>query len=445
MAKAQSAAAMFFLTAVDTERLDIRGSRDPLGLVPIWGDFGRTVVENLTTPSNSVRGFTTLLLGLYFAERVSSGESDAAVVRLEAFLKFEQLAGFVRVVRNHDESMRGITQIKRRLAEEGERRIRIGAGRDLQILSNQKTYGLWGLFMMPAIASGLVVPKDTVLTSAARELVESEYLPCFERRGLGDGGALEGLLSKKSSELEPNGRHSKLFDSLAEILGKPIRKKEREVYKYHLVRGGQEAEKKCWQPRFVEVFERVLPASGAFDRASLDLVIAAMKSPADLPLRHQLERIRDLEMLLVASSNLFGFLQHRDNAKVRSVTGELKAKWGSGLRSLKSGAISEMRADFARVLGDSGAADRLVELGKSLHDGSFEKSIELAISHNKFIMHKRNGSQPWMAIASGKLDVAYRDDIEEGLLDPLAIASTWRSTFYINSLKSISDELRAVQ
>ena len=44
---------MFFLTAADTERLNIRGSRDPLGLVPIWGDFGRKVVENLTTASNS--------------------------------------------------------------------------------------------------------------------------------------------------------------------------------------------------------------------------------------------------------------------------------------------------------------------------------------------------------------------------------------------------------
>ena len=36
---------MFFFTAVDTERLNIRGSRDPLGFVPVWGDFGRKVVE----------------------------------------------------------------------------------------------------------------------------------------------------------------------------------------------------------------------------------------------------------------------------------------------------------------------------------------------------------------------------------------------------------------
>src|SRR4051812_13876213 len=101
---------MFFLTAADTERLNIRGSRDPLGLVPIWGDFGRKVVENLTGASNSARGFTTLLLGLHFAERVSAGEPDREALRLAAFLKFEQLAGFARFVRNKDAQIRGITQ-----------------------------------------------------------------------------------------------------------------------------------------------------------------------------------------------------------------------------------------------------------------------------------------------------------------------------------------------
>jgi hypothetical protein len=141
----------FFLTAVDTERLDIRGSRDPLGLVPIWGAFGRKVVENLTTASNSARGFTTLLLGLYFAERVSEGESDRHEIRLATFLKFEQLAGFARYIRNEDTAFRGITQVKRRWEDGNGRRITIGATQKLQILSNQKTYGLWGLFITPAV------------------------------------------------------------------------------------------------------------------------------------------------------------------------------------------------------------------------------------------------------------------------------------------------------
>ncbi len=77
-----------FLTDIDS-RAAIKGSRDPLGVQPIWTKLGRHVVGNLTTVSTSVRDFTTLLLGYYFAERVAEsggGDSDLAV-----FLKWEQL------------------------------------------------------------------------------------------------------------------------------------------------------------------------------------------------------------------------------------------------------------------------------------------------------------------------------------------------------------------
>ena len=209
---------MFFLTAVDTERLDIRGSRDPLGLVPIWGDFGRKVVENLTTASNSARGFTSLLLGLYFADKVSEARDDRDAVRLAAFLKFEQLVGFARYVVNQDTGMRGITQIKRRHADGEGGRIRIGAARELQILSNQKTYGLWGLYITPGIDSGLVVPKDLNLTPAANALVRELYLPLLQRNGKDETGTIEQIVTKSATEVEPAGRHKALFVALGDIM-----------------------------------------------------------------------------------------------------------------------------------------------------------------------------------------------------------------------------------
>jgi hypothetical protein len=52
---------MPFLTDLD-ERAEVKGSKDPLGLVPIWSKFGREVVGNLTTVTGSVRNFTTLLV-----------------------------------------------------------------------------------------------------------------------------------------------------------------------------------------------------------------------------------------------------------------------------------------------------------------------------------------------------------------------------------------------
>ena len=434
---------MFFLTAADVERLNIRGSRDPLGLVPLWGDFGRKVVGNLTTASNSVRGFTTLLLGLHFAERVANGEDDRGRVRLAAFLKFEQLAGFVRVIRNDDENMRGITQIKRRLEDGGGRRIWIGSAPELQILSNQKTYGLWGLFTIPAIESGLVVPKDLVLTPAARELVDREYLPILRTHGLGDGKLIEDLLSQSRSELDPNGRHTKVVDALGKILSPVIRKRERDTYHYHLVLGGPKVKSSGWQPRFTALMEQSLSPTDEFDHESLGRVIAAAaKSEDDAPLRHHLARIRDLESVLVALGNLFGFLQNRDGAKVREVTAELNKTWGNGLRHIKPTAIEEMRTDVSRVYGDTASGERFVALAKSLQGGDFAASIDLVLAHNQFVMHARHGAEPWIQRQGESLTVRYSDESQAPLMIPRQLATVWRSGFYINPLKLVSNELR---
>jgi len=66
-----------FLTGIDPEAA-VKGSRDPLGLQTIWIRLGGLVVGNLTTVSTSVRDFTTLILGYYFAERVALAIQFAA-------------------------------------------------------------------------------------------------------------------------------------------------------------------------------------------------------------------------------------------------------------------------------------------------------------------------------------------------------------------------------
>ena len=76
---------MFFLTDIDP-RAAVKGSRDPLGLVPVWQRFGRSVVGNLTTATGSFRGFTTLLLGLHFADEVlkAGGHDESERVLAES-------------------------------------------------------------------------------------------------------------------------------------------------------------------------------------------------------------------------------------------------------------------------------------------------------------------------------------------------------------------------
>ena len=85
-----------FLTQIDS-RAAVRGSRDPLSLVPIWSAFGRRVVGNLTTASTSLRGFTTLLLGYYCADRIQEKATDQTP--LGVFLRVEQFVSYCRTSR----------------------------------------------------------------------------------------------------------------------------------------------------------------------------------------------------------------------------------------------------------------------------------------------------------------------------------------------------------
>lgn len=101
-----------FLTDLDP-RAAVKGSRDPLGIQQIWTRLGRHVVGNLTTVSNSVRDFTVLMLGYYFAEQLA--QELGAGSELATFLKWEQLAAYSRAKINNDFSFRGTDRVKRLL------------------------------------------------------------------------------------------------------------------------------------------------------------------------------------------------------------------------------------------------------------------------------------------------------------------------------------------
>ena len=105
---------MFF--TLEDDRARIKGSRDPLGLLPVWSPFGRTVVSNLTTVSNSVRGFTVLLLARYFGARIIESGKASEEDALPMFLRFEQIAAYVREHANGEGgAVRGIQRVRKNL------------------------------------------------------------------------------------------------------------------------------------------------------------------------------------------------------------------------------------------------------------------------------------------------------------------------------------------
>lgn len=133
-----------FLTDLDS-RAAIKGTRDALGIQQIWTRMGRHVVGNLSTVSSSTRDFTTTMLGYHFAEVIAKDDPGS---ELQTFLKWEQLVGYIRVHMNGDGALRGIDRVKKNLAKST--RVTLSAEAPFQLLSNQKIYGLWGLYSVPS-------------------------------------------------------------------------------------------------------------------------------------------------------------------------------------------------------------------------------------------------------------------------------------------------------
>src|SRR5262245_19938303 len=222
-----------FLTDLDPQA-KVKGSRDPLGLQTIWVRLGRRVVGNLTTVSTSVRDFTTLVLGYYFAERVNNeqqGDGDLAV-----FLRWEQLAAYARGEINGDWNFRGVERVKTNLHDNG--RIHLGLDSKAQILSNQKTYGLWGLYTVPARSSGLVGGDPTRLTVAGRKLVQGVYLPIFAKGGLKNADAIVARLAKPRTEIDVKKADRGLLQAIARVMDERLTLVERDIYREHLLLGG---------------------------------------------------------------------------------------------------------------------------------------------------------------------------------------------------------------
>jgi hypothetical protein len=127
--------------------LKAKGSVDPLGFEALWSQQGRRIIKNLTTITDDFYEFQTTLCGLALAEQYCDGDTK---IQLEIFLRFEQWCAYARS-RDPDVSLRGTTRVRKAMPD----KIIIDPEQG-QILSNQKQYGLWGLYTVAVRNTGWV-------------------------------------------------------------------------------------------------------------------------------------------------------------------------------------------------------------------------------------------------------------------------------------------------
>lgn len=338
------------MTDIDS-RAAIKGSRDPLGVQPIWTKLGRHIVGNLTTVSTSVRDFTTLLLGYYLAERVAEsggGDGDLAV-----FLKWEQLAAYARWEINGDKSFRGTERTGKNL--QARAKVRLGADQPSQILSNQKIYGLWGLYTVPARSSGMVGGSPTRLTDAGRQLAEMVYIPVLSKEGFRNADIIARRLAEPRVDLDIRGRDRRLLAAVAKVLQRRLLKAERKVFREHLLLGGPNDRTDGGQEVLAAAFETTLDdrqwSLNPQKIRHLAKVCCGLGGRGDY-VAEKLERIRTCELLLAPSVSLYGFLLGSEGQTLGEVAGDVRKHWGHVLRTVDVAATENLESELKEAIGD---------------------------------------------------------------------------------------------
>jgi len=374
------------------------------------------------------------MLGRYFGERLLTAGKVREADVIDVFLRVEQVCAYARCLALKEDVVRrsgrilGIERIRRRIAKRGEP-VRIGVTPDAMILSDQKTYGLWGLFSVSARVSKLIPDRPIGLRTEARALVRETYLPKLRPvlNRLEDLFASDGSLS-----LEP--RPEALL-ALGRVLGAPASGSERRFYRKHLCDGDRCDQLPVGrQATFARLLESHSDLAGEVGREELASIRrAAQKEDSGLATR--IGRIMALEALLAPSEALFRFLQTRHGQAPSAVAATLRERWGGSVPNLITEEFREIADEIAHVV-DIEVKERMVGVHEALMKGEYRAAVKHLLEWNRLVMLGRSAS-PWVQIDDRNvLDVRYRG-IERQLPSRQALPSLWRNGYFVNTLKAL--------
>lgn len=429
-----------FLTLIDP-RAKTKGSRDPLGLQTVWTRLGRQLIGNLTTVTTSVREFSVLLLGLYCADRWVEEKNLTEAHTIDAFLCFEQLAAYSRYARrahtgDNENGIRGILRVKSRL-EEGRGQVTISANTDGQILSNQKTYGVWGLYTVAAQNSGWVEHGAHRLTPETRDDIDRKYAPTLDR-------VWKDLTLYLGGERKFAPRQNELGRVLANILQPQLSAWEKEFYYRHLVAGGQASGRQAELWQLIKRVNRgpVFQLSDPFSMLELreTLKQATQTAPA---LVDGLTRIQVAETVLAPAAALFGLVLARDGQSLAMVTKEVETTWGKRLAQVEPEAFAAALATLETSLAETQRV-RLIQVAEQLVHGDYESALRSLIAQNQEVMAERGGSA-WVQLKPDgqhpHLDVRFLEESATRLPALQDLPDLWFNTYFLNALKVIGAQI----
>lgn len=403
---------MAFLSLLD-DRAKPKGSRDPLGFELVWSYFGRKVIGNLTTITSSMDNFAVALLGFHWANQLVSMDVEESVrhkqVR-EAFLRYEQLTGYVRYIGNATDIM-GITRVKKRIHDDSFR-ITLGLSPKQQILSDQASYGLWGLYSSAARDTGLVTGNNRIVTSLGQTIVQV----ILQKLGSVGDELFSMLTFRKPLDREQ-------LELMAKPLMKAIHHKNVQKPLLEALMSGNDPEgvqNELWQITQKIFLQNVKRPESIDD--FIQLVLADRPSER---LAQYMQDIIDTERLLVVVNNLFHYCRRKDG---ESFTEILKTLDGRYHYSYLPETLPE--DNFPR-------REQLLSILAAFRSDDMPRVINETLQLNKEVMQQRSGA-PWVEVESGKtLRVKVKSEKAE-LRSQQDIERRWDYDYFLGSFINIA-------
>jgi hypothetical protein len=135
----------YFITTPDPDYLP-KGAVDPLGFQVIWQHQGKKLIPYLSTVSILARDFQVLCIARYLYGQ------DKEAGWPKYFLRFEQLMAYARCIKFPRVGFNGVDRVRNRVNELN--RFPISNNPNDEILSNQRSYGVWGKYIRPFLDIG---------------------------------------------------------------------------------------------------------------------------------------------------------------------------------------------------------------------------------------------------------------------------------------------------
>lgn len=395
-----------FLTALAPEAR-IKGSRDPLGLLPLWARVGRRGIGNVTTVSGDLRGWTQLLVAIGLARTYGADQGAEGIT--EAFFGAEQLIAHARVWTNEIDpehaspvetnDVRGVSRARVLLRKAIAERVPVMLDHkwaEWRLLGNQRSAGVWGQIGASARASGLVHKRDVALVRDGLRLWEEVYHP-----RLRPFAAVLSRLLRRGSPFRPDGEHRELARVVSGLHATDLTPEESRVYRSAVLDGAHVEGGPPIQAALVNAWLERGGLDQDLDRPALQAFARDQVSRGRGQLAAWLMEIYQIEAVLGPIERLFSCLLRQPKVPINEIVTAVGARWPDPISHL-SAADALLKEVSLSTYREIAHYEALLRIRDALAAGDWQAAVQGVLTLNAWVMHRRGGG-PWIWQEGDKL------------------------------------------